>query len=106
MRAASRWLAIAFAVAVFGCSSNSTGPGNGNAVSVRDNFYSPAATTIAVGETVTWTWRGASQHSVTFDDGMTSPTQSSGTFQRTFATAGSYAYHCVVHGVAMSGTVT
>lgn len=88
-----------------------TGPGNpgggstSNAIGVGDNFFSPAATTVAAGSTVTWTWNGGNQHNVTFDDGAKSATQTSGTYARTFTTAGSYAYHCTVHGSAMSGTV-
>jgi plastocyanin len=78
----------------------------GNTVNVEDNFYSPATTTVAVGDTVNWTWKGASQHSVTFDDGTTSATQASGSFVRVFSAAGTYPYHCLVHGVAMSGTIT
>ena len=42
---------------------------------------------------------------MTFDDGPTSPIQSSGNFSRAFATAGTYTYHCKVHGAAMAGTV-
>jgi plastocyanin len=60
---------------------------------------------VATGTKVTWTWIGSTAHSVTFDDGVTSATQTSGSFNRTFDTAGSYPYHCKVHGTAMSGTV-
>lgn len=77
-----------------------------NAISVMDNSFSPNATTVAVGTTVTWTWMGASQHNVTFDDGAASTTQSSGSYARAFTAAGTYPYHCTVHGAAMSGTVT
>jgi len=78
----------------------------GNAVRVADNSFTPSATTVPPGTTVTWTWAGARQHNVTFDDGTASATQASGTFQRTFAAAGSYAYHCTIHGSVMSGVVT
>jgi plastocyanin len=80
-----------------------------NAVTVGNNFFSPAATSVAAGTTVTWTWAdGAVEHNVTFDDGgPNSPTQSSGSFARTFANSGTYAYHCTIHGAAvMHGTVT
>ena len=64
-----------------------------------------------------WAWNSCSgdvysgqtcvSHSVTFDDAVTSPTQDHGTFSRTFAAAGTYNYHCVVHGAAaMSGSIT
>ena len=77
-----------------------------NSVSVDDDFFQPSATTVAVGTTVTWTWIGSIGHNVTFDDGPHSATQASGTYTRTFAAAGTYKYHCTIHGVAMSGTVT
>lgn len=108
-----RLAAVAALVAVGSCSgsSYSTGLGNNNtgstsdAIDVNDNSYSPSATTVATGTTVTWTWKGVNRHSVTFDDGATSATQTSGTYQRTFASAGTYRYHCLVHGNAMSGSV-
>ena len=81
-------------------------PSTTNAISVRDNSFSPAATTVAPGTMVTWTWTGANSHNVTFDDGPASATQQTGTYQRTFSTAGTYKYHCTIHGTAMSGTVT
>lgn len=77
-----------------------------NSVSVVDNAFSPSATRVAAGTTVTWTWNGINQHNVTFDDGATSATQSSGTYARAFTLAGTYPYHCTIHGIAMSGTVT
>jgi plastocyanin len=77
-------------------------------VSVMNNFYQPANISVTAGTTVTWTWAsGGVSHSVTFDDGSGgSQIQGSGSFNRTFNAAGSFAYHCLVHGQAMAGTVT
>ncbi|MDB4967536.1 MAG: plastocyanin [Myxococcales bacterium] len=82
------------------------------AITVMDNFYTPANVTIAAGGTVTWTFAGANPHTVTsgagtptgmFDSGI----KSTGTFSFTFPTAGSVGYYCMVHGFAvMHGTVT
>ena len=81
--------------------------GTANAITVNDNYYDPATRTVSVGATVTWQWTGGySTHSVTFGDGVASPTQSSGTFSRTFTIAGTYRYTCAVHGSTMSGTIT
>lgn len=100
------------------------GSSNGNngvtrtlSVTVTNNTFTPASTTITHGSTVQWTWNTCSgdgygstdascvEHTVTFDDGPTSQMQDRGTFQRTFNTAGTYKYHCAVHGTAMSGEV-
>lgn len=113
-----RGIVLASVVALaLGCGSSynggTTGPGGGNpggstsnAISIIDNSFSPSATTVPVGTTVTWTWNGSNQHNVTFDDGTKSATQSSGTFDRKFDAAGTYKYHCTIHGAAMSGSVT
>src|SRR5437868_867311 len=89
--------------------------GNTTSLTVTNNKYTPAKDSVGVGSALTWSWNSCTgdgyggstctSHSVTFDDGPTSPIQSSGTFSRTFATAGTYTYHCKVHGAAMAGTV-
>ena len=96
-------------------------PGNtpppAGGVSVTNNAFSPAAKTVAVGTVVQWAWNTCSgggiydsetcvAHSVNFDDGISSPTQGQGTYNRSFGTAGVYNYHCAVHGSAMAGAVT
>jgi plastocyanin len=94
---------------------NTTPPAGG--ISVTNNNFSPSAKSVAVGTDVKWAWNTCSGdsysggqtcvgHSVTFDDGVTSPTQDQGTFNRTFSVAGTYNYHCTVHGTAMAGTIT
>lgn len=113
-------LAVVAALAL-GCggaaSDSTTGIGGGGGggggggstsdqISVKDNSFSPSATTVAKGTTVTWTWTGVNPHTVTFDDGAASGTQTSGTFERKFDAAGTYPYHCAVHGASMSGTIT
>lgn len=75
------------------------------AVSVIDNAFQPQNATVAAGGTVTWTWNGSNTHNVTFATGTNSATQASGTFSRTFNTAGSFDYQCSIHGSAMSGTI-
>lgn len=89
-----------------------TGPGPGgpggstsSAIDVLDNAYNPSTTTVPVGTTVTWTWRGSASHDVTFSSTQRSEVQQSGTYQRSFATAGTYDYQCSVHGAGMSGRV-
>jgi plastocyanin len=93
-----------------GGSDSTAGPtdGEGNTVTVGNNFFSPVDLSVAAGTTVTWSWAaGAVDHNVTFDDGAQSPTQSSGSFPRTFSAAGTFPYHCTIHAaLGMRGTVT
>ena len=93
-----------------GDSGGGGGGGGGGAtgsVTVANFLFNPASLTVAPGTTVTWTWAaGAVDHNVTFDDGEHSATQSSGTYQRVFMTAGTYPYHCTIHGAqGMVGTI-
>jgi plastocyanin len=67
--------------------------------------FSPAAVTIDPGQPVCWTWSGGSEHTVKGDDGSftSGPPATSGTFQRTFNTPGTYGYYCQVHGSTTGG---
>lgn len=108
--------AVAFlAASCGGGEDGGTGPGTGgnggnggstsNAIDVRDNSYAPSATTVPVGTTVTWTWRGTASHDVAFTATDKSDVQQAGTFQRQFNAAGTFDYHCTIHGTGMSGRV-
>jgi plastocyanin len=93
-----------------GGSDSTTGPTSGgtNTITVGNDFFTPAALSVPTGTAVTWQWvQGASEHTVTFDDGAPGTRQSSGTFQRTFGAAGTFTYFCQIHGKqVMSGSVT
>jgi len=105
-------LTAAFGAAVLllagGCGSDGpTGNVPADEVSVRNNNFAPASRTVTAGTTVTFRWvAGAVTHNVTFDDGPASANQSSGTYQRLFANAGTFPYHCTIHGAGMSGIVS
>jgi plastocyanin len=76
-----------------------------NAVAVGDNIFTPPNIQVNVGTTVTWTWSpNVASHNVTFGDGAKSPDQTTGTFTRTFSTAGTFNYSCTLHS-GMSGSV-
>ena len=123
--------ALAALLASCGGSGSSTGPNNnpsnnnppnnnppaGNAnLNVQNNYFAPSTATVTAGATVKWTWDSCSNdpyggsvcvdHGIIFDDGATSPVQSAGTWNRNFATKGTFRYHCSVHGESMAGTVT
>ncbi|HEX3275159.1 MAG TPA: plastocyanin/azurin family copper-binding protein [Gemmatimonadales bacterium] len=113
--------------AVIGCSDSSgtgtTGPeptpGPVGSVRVGNDFFEsshnssrPANDTVAVGQTVTWTWTstGSVSHSVRSEGtpSFTSSDIKAGngmTYTMTFTAPGTYHYDCAVHGAAMSGTV-
>jgi plastocyanin len=121
---------VLFAIAsLYGCGGSgggSTGPANtgggvntpppAGGITVSNNSFSPGTKTVAVGTAVTWAWNSCTgdpyygqtcvSHSVTFDDGTTSATQDQGSYVRTFNAAGTYNYHCSIHGTAMSGSIT
>jgi plastocyanin len=121
-------VALGFVLACGGSGGYSTPPVNNaptvpptdNGVLVLNNSFSPASRSVTAGTTITWTWATCSggdgytgqtcvAHDIVFDDGSNSASgiQDSGSFSRTFATRGTYNYHCSVHGAAvMSGTVT
>ena len=94
--------------------NNNPPPSNG--ITVSNNSFSPATKSIAAGTTVSWSWNTCTgdaysgqtcvAHSVTFDDGQSSPTQDQGSYSRTFTATGTYNYHCAVHGAAMAGSIT
>ena len=87
-------------------------------VDIGDDFFSPTNLTISAGQTVRWTNQGGEPHTVTSNPGpekcaptsgeaFASPTMNSGaTFDHTFNSAGTFAYHCEVHGCPMKGTIT
>ena len=85
-----------------------TGAPTSAAVDVKDNFFDPATAIVQVNGTVTWTFRGAIAHTVTFTGGSDSGTpQASGSFGPvTFTTVGTSSYHCKVHPATMTGNVT
>jgi plastocyanin len=69
--------------------------------------FTPSTLTVPSGTTVTFTFQGVA-HNVTFTaaTGVPAdiPTTANTSVQRTFATAGTFAYHCTIHA-GMSGTV-
>jgi plastocyanin len=109
----TRLLPAITVAALLGCSGDSgpSAPGDtgdaGPTVSVTNNLFAPTPLEVPVNGTVTWVWNsGGIEHNVTFQSGPSSPTQTSGSFPRTFPTAGSFAYVCTIHAAeGMSGVV-
>jgi plastocyanin len=128
MRTTNVWIAFALISAAACGGGSASGPpaqqsGNtpppSGAISVMNNEFNPPAKSVSAGSTVQWAWNSCSggdiygtgetcvAHDVVFDDGATSGQKSRGTYSRTFATAGTYPYHCAVHGAAvMAGSIS
>ena len=115
-------IAVASALVVISCGSSgatdpggggdnnppSCVPGSGTVCVVSGNQFSPGQITVAPGSSVNFTNVSGTTHNVTFTTaGAPSnvPDFSSGTKTVAFPTAGSYAYHCTIHGLSMSGVV-
>ena len=81
--------------------------GGATAVSIKDFAFNPATASVPTGSKVTWTNNDTTAHTVTFDDGSADSGNIApgSTFDHTFATAGTFAYHCTIHS-QMKGTVT
>jgi plastocyanin len=110
---------LAGAALLAGCGSTSLptyggngGGGNGGhstTITVGNDYFAPSPDTVAAGQ-VTFAWATPSHgHTVNRDSGPATPPNTagivtSGTFVVTL-TAGTYTYHCTVHGGAMSGAI-
>jgi plastocyanin len=69
--------------------------------------FNPSTITVAAGTTITWTNKDAIAHTVTSDNKLfdSGSIGSNGTYSFTFATAGTFSYHCTVHPT-MTASVT
>jgi len=75
-----------------------------------DLKFDPAVVNIPVGGLVVWVSRPASgPHGVISDVGVTpgfvGPTGNNWIYAHTFDSAGEFKYHCIIHGLSMSGKV-
>ena len=77
--------------------------------SIAGAAFSPATLTISAGDTVTWQNNDSILHTASSDAGV-SPAFDTGTISGgataaavTFNQAGTYGYHCTIHGTATTG---
>ena len=69
-------------------------------VKVKDDYFKPSSLTIKKGTTITWQWRGQSQHNVVVGQGPSqfrSKIKTKGTYSHTFKKLGTYHLTCTVH---------
>ena len=107
------------AIAVAGCNSTTSTYGTGgggnpgpNQVFMQNLAFNPLTRTVAKGTTVQWVNQDGITHTVTKDSGpgaAFNQSVTSGTsFSVTFDSAGTYQYHCTIHGspgAGMHGTI-
>ena len=109
-------LVLALFIADSAHTTQQTAAQDAGAVSLHDNFFDPTTIDVAAGSTVVWDNSGLGQHTVVSDDGIFDSGQEKSqwlnpgqTFSFTFPQAGTYPYHCALHGAAggigMSGTI-
>jgi plastocyanin len=114
-------LALALGVAACGGSSgggsssttsssaaSSSGGGSGVEIKMQNIQFSPKATTVKVGDKVTWTNDDNTDHNVTADSGADFKSKDFGngaTFSFTADKAGTIKYECTIHP-GMTGTLT
>jgi plastocyanin len=74
---------------------------------MKNIVFNPTSVTVKAGDKVTWTNNDTVAHTVTLDDNSVDSGEVAAgeTFANTFATAGTFAYHCKIHSV-MHATVT
>jgi plastocyanin len=107
-RRSTRLVAVSAACAVLALGLAATSTASSEVgVTIVSRAYQPPALTIEAGQTVTWTNRGFTPHTVTavggeFDSGRLNVGES---FKVTFSTPGTFAYKCEIHP-SMRGTVT
>jgi plastocyanin len=89
-------------------SAGGGGGGGATAVAIKDFLFDPASISVKVGGTVEWANQGGTAHTVDLDDASVSPPSGNlavgAKFPVTFSKAGSFTYHCAIHG-NMKGTV-
>jgi plastocyanin len=84
-----------------------TGPDDNRVtIEMRDNQFNPATRPVSPGTTIRWQNSGQVAHNTTGANALwTSANLAPGqSFERTFPTAGTFAYECTLHA-GMTGTI-
>ena len=86
-----------------------TTQGGGTAVTIQNFAYNPSTVQAKVGQPITWTNNDTANHGAVLDNDSSCTTGSfgkGGSGSLVFSAAGTYTYHCPVHGSSMKGTIT
>ncbi len=75
-------------------------------VTIQNFAFAPAELSVKVGQSITWTNKDSTAHTVTLDDASLDSGNVAGdaTFNHAFTAAGTFAYHCSIHP-SMKATV-
>ncbi len=95
---------IALVAVLVGPTATLAAPGS---VTIQGFAFQPESVTVNEGDTVTWTNEDGATHTATADGGSFDTghiSGSGGTASVTFATAGTFTYHCAIHP-SMTGTI-
>jgi plastocyanin len=92
-------------------SSGGGGPGDltpgANEVWIQSMAFNPSTRSVAAGTTITWTNKDAITHTVTSDINLfdSGSIPANGTYSHSFATAGTFTYHCTIHPTMTASVV-
>lgn len=82
--------------------------GSGATITISGMTFSPASKTVAKGAVVKWANGDSYAHTATSNDGTTFDSgniAAGSSYSYTANTAGTFEYHCTIHGTMMSGTL-
>jgi plastocyanin len=110
---------IAASLGILGCSKDSSNPystssssqsqppAQSDTVAMINISFSPSTLTVSKGTTVTWQNKDGVTHTSTSDTGLwdTGNIVPGSSKSMTFSNAGTFKYHCTIHGPNMSGTI-
>ena len=83
--------------------------GTGHDISIYGMSFSPSTLTVPIGTAVKWTNNDSYAHTATSNDGTTFDSgnlNGGGSYTYMANTAGTFNYHCTIHGLTMTGTLT
>lgn len=102
----STLLLLMLFIFVGSCKKDSTNKPGANEVYIENMEFTPSVITVSLNATVTWINNDGMAHTVTSDTDLfdSGSIADGGTYQHTFATAGTYPYKCSYHS-SMTGTV-
>ena len=90
-------LAIAAATLIPAAAFGRARAASSHTVTLHEFRFHPGTLAIRRGDRVTWVWRDNVEHNVTFR-GFHSRTQEQGSYTVRFTHAGTFNYHCTIHG--------